>query len=196
MKSNIFFSQITDKNTFLNYIKQDKLSDMIVKSFLPSDTFYNALISIKTLSSDQEKLFISLIHYIDEKIKTTPQPFQDKIETILVSSIYIKKHYNKIKDYSLITLMSISRFSVFCEVSDYQENLEILTEEIFKIFQEKITDYTYYNDFIELTMKLHEEGLNEQEIINYFKCKTNKEILYEVGKLMDEIVENRALIFK
>lgn len=191
MKNITFLDNVTDKNSFLKILQREEVEEKILNSFLSSNVFFKAISSIKNLDSNQEKIFLHFMHFVDNEMKFG----KDKMTTILVSSIYIRDFYDRIKNYSLQHLMCISNFSVYCSYDEFKFNMDLLTKEVFKSFQEKTKDYTYYNDFCELVMKLHEEGFENKEIINYFKKKTRKEILAEVSEYMDKIVEIRKFSF-
>lgn len=195
MENNILLDNIIDKNSFLKILQREEFEENITKSFLSSDVFFKAISSIKILDNDQEIMFLSFMHFVDNEMKFGIKNIKNKITTILVGGIYIGEFYDKIKNYNLKHLMCISNFSVYCSYDDFYENLDVLDEEVFKSFQDKTKDYTYYNDFCELVMKLHEEGIENKEIINYFGKKTRKEILAEVSDYMDEIAEMRKFNF-
>lgn len=192
MKNLTFLEEINNKNDYLNLLKKEEVRDCIASSLFNQEMVGISVDSISSYDVNQEKLFLKFLHYVDKRMvsqASSSKNMKNKITTILAGSVYIGNFYDKIKHYELAHVMSISAFSLLDSLDDYSLNLEIFTEELFKIYQEKTKDYMFYFSFNELAMKLHDDGLTNEEIIAYMKDKSSKEILWEVGSYIDEIAE-------
>lgn len=198
MKNLTFLEEINNKNDFLNLLKKDEVRDCIASSLFNQEMVGVSVNSISSYDANQEKFFLKFLHYVDKRMvsqASTSKNMKNKITTILAGSVYIGNFYDKIKHYELAHVLSISAFSLLDRLDDYSLNLEIFTEELFKIYQEKTNDYTFYFSFNELAMKLYEDGLSSEKISSYMKNKSSKEILREVGSYIDEITEKGDFLY-
>ncbi len=192
MKNIAFLEEISDKNSFLSFLKKDEIRECVASSLFNQEMIPVVFDALNGFTDEQEKLFLRFIHYVDKKMISqtiSSKNMKNKIMTILSGSIYIGNFYDKIRHYDLAHLMSISNFSFLDSLEEYSLNLMVLDKELFDIYQEKTKDYMYYLSFNELAIKLYDEGYSKEEIIAYISKRTSQEILWEVGDYINEIVE-------
>lgn len=195
MKKNCLLADVENILDFLQILKSSEGQNALMESVYSDEVIEVALNGLSHYDSLQEVYFLNYLHYVDNKL-TSKMEFTStrKIMTILAGSIYIGNFYDKIKHYDLLHLMSLSFFSVFEPVREYENNLELFSEKIFESFQEKTKDFMFYPSFSELVRCLHDEGMNEDEITEYIESKTSSELLREAASRVEKQIEQGGFL--
>lgn len=190
---NLIFENINSKEDFLSLLKQEEIKNIILNSFLLPEIYKKSTKAIENLSIKEEYLFIKILQYLDKKFSKKSK--KTKILTMLTSSIYIQKDYNKIKDYNLLHLISICEFSIYDQLENYAINIEILSKELFAIYKRKTNHYDFYIDFNELAIVLFEKGYDINDIKSFFINHSCCELLQMEGEYMNNFIEKSGILF-
>lgn len=190
MKNNMLLEKINSVSEFKDLLKTDEFSEVLTSGMTDEEVITKSFLEMDSFNKDQEKYFLRYMHFVDTKLSSKMKfSVNRKLMTILIGSIYIGDYYDKVRDYDLLHLMSISFFSIFDSVEMLDENIKIFSEEIFKCYKEKTDDFMYYVSFNEVVRDLYDSGKNEEEIINYLRDKTSTELIRESADRVESVAE-------
>lgn len=190
MKNNRLLEKINSVSEFKELLKADEFSEVLTSGMADEEVITKSFLEMDSFDKEQEKHFLRYMHFVDTKLSSKMKfSVNRKLMTILIGSIYIGDYYDKVRDYDLLHLMSISFFSIFDSVEMLDENIKIFSEEIFKCYKEKTNDFMYYVSFNEVVRDLHDSGKNEEEIINYLRDKTSTELIRKSAARVEKIAE-------
>ena len=200
---NLAFSEITNKEKFLAFLKQaanqnneDYIQYLNAISILDKDILSIVLNNLKGTSFTNERRFLALLHTIDENMNPTSTQQKNKyrkLMTILSGIYYIEN--NHYFNYSNDELALLADISCYEDKKFYDEAYLKYPRELLQTILNLSNDYMIHDDLMILVEKMYSENKTLEEIINYLKEKNLHELLQEAftyeKKLVGEFDEIR-----
>lgn len=163
--------------------------DLVVNGYLSTEIAEYALGKLNEMSKEQERKFITNIHFIDKKINDRVQQ-QTKIATILTSAIYITDYYGEIENYTEDELALLSVSSIYCNLDFYEKAPNIYTKEILAQVTKKSKNFAEQKDIVLVVEKLKEEEKAAVEIKKYIEDHTTIELIKEGNDYLEQNISN------